>query len=66
MNGSFASAITHLGDPSLDVRLGGIYALERIARTSQTDRQAIEEVLCLRERARRYRAEWVRRTLLPR
>lgn len=44
---AFASAITHLGDPSLDVRLGGIYALERIARTSKGDRQAIEEVLCL-------------------
>jgi hypothetical protein len=36
---AFASAITHLGDPSVDVRLGGIYALERIARTSGADRQ---------------------------
>jgi uncharacterized protein YjbI with pentapeptide repeats len=44
---AFATAITHLGDPSLDVRLGGIYALERISRTSKADRQAIEEVLCL-------------------
>ncbi len=47
VTGAFASAITHLGDPSIDVRLGGIYALERIARTSNADRQAIEEVLCL-------------------
>jgi uncharacterized protein YjbI with pentapeptide repeats len=47
VTGAFAGAITHLGDPSLDVRLGGIYALERIARTSTADRQAIEEVLCL-------------------
>ncbi|HEX7301472.1 pentapeptide repeat-containing protein [Lentzea sp.] len=47
VTGAFASAITHLGDPSLDVRLGGIYALERIARTSRSDRQAVEEVLCL-------------------
>jgi uncharacterized protein YjbI with pentapeptide repeats len=44
---AFASAITQLGDASLDVRLGGIYALERIARSSPADLQAIEEVLCL-------------------
>jgi uncharacterized protein YjbI with pentapeptide repeats len=44
---AFATAITHLGDDSLDVRLGGIYALERIARTSRADRRAVEEVLCL-------------------
>lgn len=44
---AFASAITQLGDASLDVRLGGIYALERIARSSPADLRAIEEVLCL-------------------
>jgi hypothetical protein len=44
---AFSAAITHLGDPDLNVRLGGIYALERIARTSRHDRRAIEEVLCL-------------------
>ncbi len=44
---AFATAITHLGSESLDGRLGGIYALERIARTSGGDRQAVEEVLCL-------------------
>lgn len=44
---AFAGAITQLGDPDLNVRLGGIYALERIARTSKSDRRAIEEVLCL-------------------
>ncbi|TDV46289.1 pentapeptide repeat-containing protein [Actinophytocola oryzae] len=44
---AFAGAITHLGDPEESVRLGGIYALERIARTSRADRQAVDEVLCL-------------------
>jgi hypothetical protein len=44
---AFSAAITQLGDADLDVRLGGIYALERIARTSKHDRRAIEEVLCL-------------------
>jgi hypothetical protein len=44
---AFASAITHLGDANLDVRLGGIYALERIARSSPADLRAIEEALCL-------------------
>ncbi len=44
---AFASAITQLGDASIDVRLGGIYALERIARSSPADLRAIEEVLCL-------------------
>ncbi|MGR6920065.1 pentapeptide repeat-containing protein [[Actinomadura] parvosata] len=42
---SFAAAITHLGDPNVDVRLGGIYALERIARSSPADRRAIGEIL---------------------
>ncbi|GAA4979985.1 hypothetical protein HD597_011904 [Nonomuraea thailandensis] len=42
---SFATAIAHLGDPSVDVRLGGIYALERIARSSTADRRTIGEIL---------------------
>ncbi|MFG2078058.1 pentapeptide repeat-containing protein [Nonomuraea maritima] len=42
---SFASAIAHLGDPSVDVRLGGIYALERISRSSAADRRIIGEIL---------------------
>lgn len=42
---SFAAAIAHLGDPSVDVRLGGIYALERIARSSTADRRTIGEIL---------------------
>ncbi|MFG6196280.1 pentapeptide repeat-containing protein [Nonomuraea sp. JJY05] len=43
---SFAAAIAHLGDPSVDVRLGGIYALERISRSSTADRRTIGEILC--------------------
>lgn len=42
----FTRAIEHLGkDKSLDERLGGIYALERIARDSPVDRRTITEVL---------------------
>ncbi|WP_188196105.1 pentapeptide repeat-containing protein [Nonomuraea sp. SYSU D8015] len=42
---SFAAAIAHLGDMSVDVRLGGIYALERISRASTADRRTIGEIL---------------------
>ena len=38
-------AIDQLGHAHLDVRLGGIYAIERIARDSPADRAAIGEVL---------------------
>src|SRR5829696_4431424 len=41
----FTRAIDQLGSQSLDVRLGGIYALERIASDSPQDRAAIAEVL---------------------
>jgi hypothetical protein len=44
----FNKAIDHLGDPGndkLDVRLGGIYALERIANNSKDDRATIAEIL---------------------
>jgi hypothetical protein len=44
----FNKAIDHLGQPSvdkLDVRLGGIYALERITINSRADRAAIAEIL---------------------
>lgn len=41
----FTRAIDQLGHAQLDVRLGGIYALERIARDSSADRAAIGEVL---------------------
>src|SRR6266536_1335169 len=41
----FTRAIEQLGSDNLDVRLGGIYALERIASSSQADRGPILEVL---------------------
>jgi hypothetical protein len=41
----FTKAITQLGDNNLAIRLGGIYALERIARDSASDHGAVMEVL---------------------
>jgi Pentapeptide repeats (8 copies) len=41
----FTKAVDQLGSQHLDVRVGGIYALERIARDSPSDRATIEEVL---------------------
>jgi Pentapeptide repeats (8 copies) len=41
----FTSAIAQLGDLKLEVRLGGIYALERIANDSPKDHWPIMEVL---------------------
>lgn len=41
----FSRAVEHLGSAKLDVTLGGIYALERIARDSPPDRAAIAEIL---------------------
>jgi hypothetical protein len=41
----YTKAIEQLGSDKLDVRIGGIYALERIARDSQRDHQTVMEVL---------------------
>jgi uncharacterized protein YjbI with pentapeptide repeats len=41
----YTKAVDQLGHDELDIRLGGIYALERIARDSPHDRATIEEVL---------------------
>jgi hypothetical protein len=41
----FTRAIDQLGSSEVDVRIGGIYALERIARNSPPDRAAIATVL---------------------
>jgi hypothetical protein len=41
----FTRAIDQLGHAEMDVRLGGIYALERIANDSPADRATIAEVL---------------------
>lgn len=42
----YTEAIKQLGDESIAVRLGGIYALERIAQDSERDHQTILDVLC--------------------
>lgn len=49
----FTRAIQQLGDEKLEIRLGGIYALERIARDSTRDHWTIMEILTayIRERA---------------
>jgi uncharacterized protein YjbI with pentapeptide repeats len=41
----YTAAVEHLGHNSMDVRLGGIYALERIANDSDRDRETIFDVL---------------------
>jgi hypothetical protein len=41
----FTKSIEQLGSNKLDVRLGGIYALERIAKDSERDRATVLEVL---------------------
>jgi uncharacterized protein YjbI with pentapeptide repeats len=55
----FTRAISQLGDDKLDVRLGGIYALERIAKSSRDDHGPIMEVLTafLREHSPRRQAD---------
>jgi hypothetical protein len=42
----YTKAVDQLGNKELAVRLGGIYALQRIARDSKDDRATIAEVLC--------------------
>ena len=41
----YSKAVEQLGSDSIDVRLGGIYALERLMRDSPTDQPTIVEVL---------------------
>jgi hypothetical protein len=41
----YTRAIDQVGHNQLDVRIGGIYALERIARDSSADRATVGEVL---------------------
>jgi hypothetical protein len=63
----FTRAVDQLGSEHLDVRLGGLYALERIARDSPGDRRTIAEILTAYTRQRalwpptqpgQYRADW--------
>lgn len=46
ITGRYTAAITDLGSSSVDVRLGGIYALQRIMQDSSRDQPAIVAVLC--------------------
>ena len=50
----FTKAIEQLGSDKLDVRIGGIYALERVARDSARDHPTVMEVLTafIREHSR--------------
>ncbi|GGQ82182.1 pentapeptide repeat-containing protein [Couchioplanes azureus] len=41
LTAQFSRAVEHVGEENLDVRIGGIYALERIARTSPEDQVTI-------------------------
>lgn len=45
ITGRFISAVEKLGAEKLEIRLGGIYALERIARDSERDHWPIMEIL---------------------
>lgn len=51
----YTKAIDQLGSDKLDVRIGGIYALKRIAQDSTEDHRAVMEVLAafVREQSRR-------------
>lgn len=50
----YTKAIEQLGSNTVDVTIGGIYALERIARDSARDHPSVMEVLaaCIREHSR--------------
>ena len=54
MTDRYTKAVEQLGSDKLDVRIGGIYALERIARDSARDHPAVMEVLTafIREHSR--------------
>ena len=54
MTDRYTRAIKQLGSDKLDVRIGGIYALERIARDSARDHTTVMEVLAafIREHSR--------------
>jgi hypothetical protein len=48
----FTKAITQIGDEKLEIRLGGLYALERIAKDSPKDHWTVMEVLSAYVRGR--------------
>lgn len=47
LSSRFTSAVEQLGSPSVDVRIGAVFALERVAVDSREDRGTVAEVLCL-------------------
>ena len=51
----FTMAVTQIGDEKLEVRLGGLYALERIAKDSPKDHWTVMEILSayIRENAKK-------------
>jgi Pentapeptide repeats (8 copies) len=57
----FSKAVELLGSEKLDVRLGGIYALERVARDSLKDHWTVMEVLTafVREQSRKDHKQWL-------
>jgi hypothetical protein len=59
---SFSKAVEQLGSDKLEVRLGGIYSLERISKESQDEYWTVMENLTafIRERSRRDEAERMR------
>ena len=54
---SFSTATEQLGNDKAEVRLGGIYTLERISRESADDYWTVMETLCAFVRARACRSE---------
>lgn len=54
----YSKAVEQLGSDKIDVRIGGIYALERVARDSPDDHPTVMEVLCafIREHSREQHA----------
>jgi hypothetical protein len=62
---SFSKAIEQLGSDKLEVRLGGIYALERLSQESPRDHRTVMENLTafVRERTRRTETERIAKPL---
>ena len=58
----YAGAMRLLGSPQIEVRLGGIYALERLARESRADHGPIMEVLAATFRAQ---SAWIEGETVP-
>ena len=56
----FTRAVDHLGSNNVEGRVGGIYALERIAMDSPRDRKPVAELICsfLRRRERTEEEGW--------